>query len=156
MLSQAAYTALQELEAHFPTAGEEVARLKEEVYALLEERAQHVTQRKWRQMQKKRARESAAASARNQRRSADAENMVQSCLVSVPCRMITPELFGAAGLFAWATACQTGMERNWHTCDMVFLDIIKLWLDQGCIIVSDGGPGYNVCTLVSCRVASYA
>ena len=102
MWSQAAYTALQELEAQFPSAGDEVARLKEEVFALLEERAQHVTQRKWRQMQKKRARDSAAASARNQRRSADTENMVQVSLVGMPCRVAKPGLLDTAGLLGTA------------------------------------------------------
>lgn len=80
---QAAYTALQEFEAQFPSAGEEVVRLKEEVYALLEERAQHATQRRWRQMQKKRARDSAvaAANARNQRRSSEADTAQQPVTV---------------------------------------------------------------------------
>lgn len=79
---QAAYTALQEFEAQFPSTGEEVIRLKEEIYALLEERAQHATQRKWRQMQKKRARDTAAANARNQRRSSGSEAAAQTSTVS--------------------------------------------------------------------------
>lgn len=61
---QAAYTALQDFQARFAGASEDAAHLKEEVYALLEERAQHAKQRQWRLMQKKRARD--AAQARNQ------------------------------------------------------------------------------------------
>ena len=58
---QAAYTAIQAFQKRFPSAGEDAARLKEDVYALLEERAQQAQQRKLRLMQKKRAREEAQA-----------------------------------------------------------------------------------------------
>ena len=58
---KAAYTAVQAFQKRFPSAGEDAARLKEDVYALLEERAQHAQQRKLRLMQKKRARDEAQA-----------------------------------------------------------------------------------------------
>ena len=73
---QAAYTAIEAFQAEFPTAGEDAARLKEEVYALLEERAQHAKQRQWRLMQKKRARDEAQANARSRQDSGDAETAV--------------------------------------------------------------------------------
>ena len=73
---QAAYSAIEAFQARFPTAGEDAARLKEEVYALLEERAQHAKQRQWRLMQKKRARDEAQANARSRQESGDAETAV--------------------------------------------------------------------------------
>lgn len=73
---QAAYTAIEAFQARFPTAGEDAARLKEEVYALLEERAQHAKQRQWRLMQKKRARDEAQANERSRQESDDAETAV--------------------------------------------------------------------------------
>ncbi|KAL0048474.1 hypothetical protein WJX82_004068 [Trebouxia sp. C0006] len=73
---QAAYTAIEAFQARFPTAGEDAARLKEEVYALLEERAQHAKQRQWRLMQKKRARDEAQANAQSRQESDDAETAV--------------------------------------------------------------------------------
>ena len=73
---QAAYTAIEAFQARFPTAGEDAARLKEEVYALLEERAQHAKQRQWRLMQKKRARDEAQANAQSRQESNDAETAV--------------------------------------------------------------------------------
>lgn len=66
---KAAHNALEAFQKRFPTAGEDAARLKEEVYALLEERAQHAQQRRLRLMQKKRARDEAQA-----RRQAPAES----------------------------------------------------------------------------------
>ena len=63
---QAAYKAIQAFQQSFPSAGEDAARLKEEVYALLEERAQHAQQRRLRLVQKKRTREEARAQARRQ------------------------------------------------------------------------------------------
>ena len=60
-VAQAAYNAVQAFQKRFPSAGEDAARLKDDVYALLEERAQHAQQRKLRLMQKKRAREEAQA-----------------------------------------------------------------------------------------------
>lgn len=111
---QAAYTALQEFEAQFPSTGEEVVRLKEEIYALLEERAQHAAQRKWRQMQKKQASDSAAANARNQRRSSMSEAAAQSSVVSL---MLTSVPAGnmqlvSLGLFdpTLAAVSQVGLE----------------------------------------------
>ena len=68
-LVQAAYTAVQVFQKRFPGAGEDAARLKEEVYAMLEERAQHAEQRRQRLLQKKRARDEAQA-----RRQAPAES----------------------------------------------------------------------------------
>lgn len=73
---QAAYTAIEAFQAQFPTASEDAARLKEEVYALLEERAQHAKQRQWRLVQKKRAREEAQAQARTHQEGDGAETAV--------------------------------------------------------------------------------
>ena len=73
---QAAYTAIEAFQAQFPSAGEDAARLKEEVYALLEERAQHARQRQWRLVQKKRAREEAQAHARTHQETGGAETAV--------------------------------------------------------------------------------
>lgn len=60
-LMQAAYTAVQAFQKRFPSTGEDAAHLKEEVYAMLEERAQHAEQRRQRLLQKKRARDEAQA-----------------------------------------------------------------------------------------------
>ncbi|KAL0042807.1 hypothetical protein WJX79_000477 [Trebouxia sp. C0005] len=73
---QAAYSAIEAFQARFPTAGEDAARLKEEVYALLEERAQHAKQRQWRLLQKKRARDEAQANAKSRQDNSDAETAV--------------------------------------------------------------------------------
>ena len=97
---QAAYSAIETFQARFPTAGEDAARLKEEVYALLEERAQHAKQRRWRLMQKKRARDEAQANARSRQESSDAETAVLATVGSAQkiqpsaymCAMCKPHL----------------------------------------------------------------
>ncbi len=78
---QAAYTAIQAFQERFPSAGEDAVRLKEEVYALLEERAQHAKQRQWRLMQKKRAR--GEAQARSHQGTAEAEASVLATVITV-------------------------------------------------------------------------
>lgn len=82
---QAAYSAIEAFQARFPTAGEDAARLKEEVYALLEERAQHAKQRQWRLLQKKRARDEAQANAKSRQDNSDAETAVLATVGSVEC-----------------------------------------------------------------------
>ncbi len=88
---QAAYTAIEAFQARFPTAGEDAARLKEEVYALLEERAQHAKQRQWRLMQKKRARGEAQANARSRQENSGAETAVLAMVGSL--QMIQPSAY---------------------------------------------------------------
>jgi len=88
---QAAYTAIEAFQARFPTAGEDAARLKEEVYALLEERAQHAKQRQWRLMQKKRARGEAQANARSRQENSGAETAVLATVGSS--QMIQPSAY---------------------------------------------------------------
>lgn len=77
---QAAYSAVQAFQANFPSAGEDAMRLKEEVYSLLEERAQHAKERQWRLMQKKRAREEAHA--RTQQRTDEPDSDAEAAVLA--------------------------------------------------------------------------